>query len=434
LHYLFSHIFWFQVGSYDLPNNVTIFGDLPRFLAGDPTAGIYMAGLYPMMMFALPAVAFAIIQEARKEERPRIRKSYLSAALTSFITGVTEPIEFAFLFAAPVLFVVHAVLSGVMMWLTYWLGIRHGFSFSAGGVDYLLNFYLSSKGWLIIPLGLGMGTVYYGLFRWAIRRFDIQTPGREAPLRQDFFAEDITARAPLVLEALGGKDNLVQLEACITRLRLGVKDRNLVDFSVLRALGAAGIIDLGGGNMQVVFGTYSELIREEIEEYIQSGRKQTRFFAPMQGHMVKLANVPDPVFAEKVVGDGVAFRPERGMLVAPLDAQVTIIFPTRHAIGLRTRQGLEILLHIGIDSAHAEVGFVALVAEGDYVRQGQELISFSLARLKMHAKSIISPMLITNPDRVLKWSIAPYKQVNIGQTSVMAVVLKDEDRAGGNHG
>ncbi|KHF36675.1 PTS system glucose-specific EIICBA component [Paenibacillus sp. P1XP2] len=176
LHHLLNNIFWFQAGSYQTPSGNIVQGDLPRFFAGDPTAGGYMAGLFPIMMFALPAIALAIIQEAREDLKPKIKKTFLTAALVCFLTGVSEQIEFAFLFAAPYLFILHAVLSGAAMWLTYELDIHHGFSYSAGAIDFFLNLHLSHHAWLLIPIGIGYGFVYYFLFRWAIRRFQIPTP------------------------------------------------------------------------------------------------------------------------------------------------------------------------------------------------------------------------------------------------------------------
>ncbi|MGO4375167.1 PTS transporter subunit EIIC, partial [Paenibacillus sp. MCAF20] len=143
LHHLVSHVFWFQIGGYETATGEMVYGDLPRFFAGDPTAGSFMAGMYPTMMFALPAIAFAIIHEAREDLKPKIRKTFMYAALSSFFTGVTEPVEFAFLFVAPYLYVVHAILSGVIMWVTYELGIKHGFSFSGGAIDYLINEHLA---------------------------------------------------------------------------------------------------------------------------------------------------------------------------------------------------------------------------------------------------------------------------------------------------
>ncbi|WP_308634530.1 glucose PTS transporter subunit IIA [Paenibacillus silvisoli] len=430
LHHLVSHVFWFQVGGYDTGAGGVVFGDLPRFFAGDPTAGGFMAGLYPTMMFALPAIAFAIIHEAREDLKPKIRKTFTTAALAAFLTGVTEPIEFAFLFVAPYLFVIHALLSGGIMWVTYELGIRHGFSFSAGAIDFLINEHLATKGWLIIPIGLLFGLLYYVLFRWAIHRFQIPTPGREEGSQLDEWAGDIPYRAPLILQAIGGKENIMQMEACITRLRLKVASDRLIDINALRHLGAAGVIRLGGGNVQIVFGTYSELIREEMDKAIRRDISRVLFCSPMQGRMLPLSEVPDPIFAGKLVGDGVAFMPDKGELVSPVQGKVIHIYPSMHAIGIRTPEGLEVLLHIGIDTSQMKgQGFSAVVSEGDQVKPGQLLITFDMQKVRKGGKSLATPMVITNSDLVSSWSFAPFKNVKRGQASVMSVVLKE--RSGG---
>ncbi|GBF76228.1 PTS glucose transporter subunit IIA [Paenibacillus sp. 598K] len=431
LHHLVSHVFWFQVGGYETDNGTLVYGDLVRFFAGDPTAGAYMAGLYPTMMFALPAIAFAIIQEAREDLKPKVRKTFMSAALASFLTGVTEPIEFAFLFVAPYLFVVHAILSGLVMWLTYELGILHGFSFSAGAIDYVINLHLSTRGWLLLPIGLVFGFLYYIMFRWAIWRFRIPTPGREEGSQLDEWAGDIPYRAPLILQAIGGKENIVQMEACITRLRLKLSNDKLLDINALRNLGAAGVIRLGGGNVQVVFGTFSELIREEMMKTLKRDLTQVSFSSPIQGKMIPLDEVPDQIFADELVGKGVAFMPERGELVAPVDGTVIHIYPTMHAVGIRTAEGLEVLLHIGIDTSQmGGRGFSAVVREGDKVKTGQLLIRFDLQKVRKGCKSLATPMVITNSDRVRSWSYAPFKSVKKGQASIMSVVLKERKGGG----
>lgn len=430
LHHLVSHVFWFQVGAYQAPDGHMVFGDLPRFFAGDPMAGGFMAGLYPTMMFALPAIAFAIIHEAREDLKPKIRKTFMTAALASFLTGVTEPIEFAFLFVAPYLFVIHALLSGLMMWLTYELGVRTGFSFSAGAIDYLINEHLATRGWLIIPLGILFGLIYYVMFRWAIRRFRIPTPGREEGSQLDEWAGDIPYRAPLILQAIGGKENILQMEACITRLRLKVGSDKLIDNNALKHLGAAGVIRLGGGNVQIVFGTYSELIREEMNKAIRRDISRVLFCSPVQGRMMPLSEVPDPIFAGKLVGDGVAFMPEKGELVSPVLGKVIHVYPSMHAIGIRTPDGLEVLLHIGIDTSQLKgQGFSAVVKEGDQVKPGQLLITFDMQKIRKGSKSLATPMVITNSELVSSWSFAPFKSVKRGQASVMSVVLKE--RSGG---
>ncbi|MFD1955114.1 glucose PTS transporter subunit IIA [Paenibacillus thailandensis] len=433
LHHLVSHVFWFQIGGYRLDDGTMAFGDLPRFFAGDPTAGGYMAGLYPIMMFALPAIALAIIQEAREDLKPKIRKTFITAALSSFLTGVTEPVEFAFLFVAPYLYVVHALLSGLIMWVTYELGVRYGFSFSGGAIDFILNGHLATRGWLVIPIGIVTFFLYYFLFRWAIQRFRIPTPGREEGSQLDDWAGDIPYRAPLVLQAIGGKENVVHMEACITRLRLRVANDKLIDANALRNLGAAGVIRLGGGHVQVVFGTYSELIREAMAKSIQRDQKQVSFHSPVQGRMIPLADVPDPIFAGEMVGGGVAFVPERGELVSPVKGTVVHIYPTKHAIGIRTAEGLDVLLHIGIDSSKlGDKGcFQTYVEKDDQVEPGSLLIRFDLQQLRRESKSVATPMVITNSsDYVESWRYAPFKTVKKGQASVMSVVLKERNGGG----
>ncbi|AOZ91566.1 glucose PTS transporter subunit IIA [Paenibacillus crassostreae] len=431
LHHLLNNVFWFQLGNFTTPDGNVIQGDLPRYFAGDPTAGTFMAGLFPIMMFAIPGIALAIIHEAREDLKPKIKKTFLTAALVCFFTGVSEQIEFAFLFVAPYMYMVHVVLSGIAMWITYALGIHHGFSYSAGAIDYVLNFHLSENAWMLIPIGMIYGVIYYKLFRWAIHRFQIPTPGREEGSTLEDWAGNIPYQAPLILEALGGKENIVQVESCITRLRITVKNDRLIDSNSLKLLGSAGLIKLGGGNVQIVFGTYSELIREEVNKLMQRDLPQVLFSAPMQGRMLPIEEVPDHIFAAKLVGDGVAFIPERDELVSPVYGTIIHLYPTMHAIGISTPEGLEVLLHIGIDTSQLKGGyFQAVVKEGDSVVPGQLLIKFDLAYIRQHAKSLATPMVITNPERVKSWSFAPFKAVKKGQASVMSVVLHDRNAGG----
>lgn len=431
LHHLLNNVFWFQVGTFTTADGTVIQGDLPRYFAGDPTAGIFMAGLFPIMMFALPGIALAITHEAREDLKPKIKKTFLTAALVCFLTGVSEQIEFAFLFVAPYLFIVHVVLSGLAMSLTYALGIHHGFSYSAGAIDYILNFHLSHNAWMLLPIGVGYGLIYYLLFRWAIRRYQIPTPGREEGSVLEDWVGSIPYQAPLILDALGGKSNIVQVESCITRLRLTVKNDRLIDSNALKSLGSAGLIKLGGGNVQVVFGTYSELIREEVNKLMQRDLQQVLFNAPVRGVMLPIEEVPDEIFAAKLVGDGVAFLPERDELVSPVYGTIIHIYPTMHALGISTPEGLEVLLHIGIDTSQLKGGhFTAMVKEGDNVVPGQLLVKFDLPYLRSHAASLVTPMVITNPERVKSWSFAPFKGVKKGQASVMSVVLHDRNAGG----
>ncbi|WP_367869844.1 glucose PTS transporter subunit IIA [Paenibacillus larvae] len=220
------------------------------------------------------------------------------------------------------------------------------------------------------------------------------------------------------------------MEACITRLRLTLKNDRLMDIAALRHLGAAGVIRLGGGNVQVVFGTYSELIREEIMKTLKRDIHLVTFCAPVQGRMIPLEEVPDQTFSSKLVGNGAAFLPERGELVSPVEGQVMHIYPSMHALGILTKEGLEVLLHIGIDTSHlSEHLFTACVEAGDQVVPGQLLIKFNYNKVKKMSKSLATPMVITNSKKVRSFSYAPFKSVKKGQASVMSVILKPNESA-----
>ncbi|MGO4107091.1 N-acetylglucosamine-specific PTS transporter subunit IIBC [Paenibacillus sp. YAF4_2] len=270
LHHVINAIAWFQIGDYtDAAGNV-VHGDLHRFFAGDPTAGMFMTGFFPIMMFALPAAAFAIIHTAKPEKRKLVSSIFIGSALASFLTGITEPLEFAFMFVAPVLYIIHAILTGISAWLVVELGIHHGFGFSAGFLDYAINYPLSTKGWLIIPIGLVYAVVYYVLFRVVIVKLNLKTPGREDDVleEEEGNGEVVNAddKAGRVLAALGGSDNIESIDACITRLRLIVKDEKAVNDAELKKLGAAGVMRLGKGAVQAIFGTQSERLKEQIKK------------------------------------------------------------------------------------------------------------------------------------------------------------------------
>jgi PTS system N-acetylglucosamine-specific IIC component len=271
LHHVINAIAWFQIGDFTDAAGKLVHGDLTRFFAGDKTAGIFMTGFFPIMMFALPAGAFAIIHTARPEKRKAIASVFIGTALASFLTGITEPLEFAFMFAAPPLYVIHALLTGLSGYIMYALEVKHGFGFSAGLLDYVLNFPLATNGWLIIPVGLVFAVVYYFLFRFVIVKFNLKTPGREM---DDVNDKPVAAtgkstlqdKAAQMLTHLGGSDNIKDVDACITRLRLQVKDEKQVDDKALKGLGAAGVMRLGSGSVQVIFGTQSEMLKDEIKK------------------------------------------------------------------------------------------------------------------------------------------------------------------------
>lgn len=270
LHHVLNSIFWFTFGSFTNAAGEIVNGDLWRYFAKDPTAGIYMAGFFPMMMFGLPAACLAMYHSAKKENRKAVAGMFISIAFTSFLTGITEPIEFLFAFIAPGLYLIHAVLTGLTLAVTQLLGVLHGFGFSAGLIDYLLNMYLSTKGLLIIPIGLVVAVIYYVVFRFVITKFDIPTPGRidEVSEEGDALVGEIgiSEVARGYYHAIGGKDNIVEVDSCITRLRLTLKDASLVDEAACKRLGAAGLIKPNNKNVQIVVGTHAELIAEELKK------------------------------------------------------------------------------------------------------------------------------------------------------------------------
>jgi len=277
LHHIFYSPFWYEFGEYVTKAGELVRGDQKIFFAqlkdGVPlTAGTFMTGKYPFMMFGLPAAALAMYHEARPENRKIVGGLLLSGALTSFLTGITEPLEFSFLFVAPLLFAVHVVFAGLSFMVMQLLGVKIGMTFSGGLIDYLLFGVLQNRTpyWLVIPVGLVLAAIYYFGFRFAIRKFNLRTPGREeAAANKETVAEAAsTNELPRgILKALGGKDNIGSLDACITRLRVQVKDAAHVDKDKLKELGAAGVLEVGN-SIQAIFGTRSETIKHEIHELI----------------------------------------------------------------------------------------------------------------------------------------------------------------------
>ena len=260
LHHILNNVAWFIVGDY---HGTT--GDLNRFFAGDPTAGAFMSGFFPVMMFGLPAACYAMYQSARPERRKAVGGMLLSMALTAILTGVTEPIEFSFMFLAPMLYAIHAVLTGVAMALMNALGIKLGFGFSAGAFDYALNFPKATKPLLLFPIGAVYALLYYGIFRFAIVRFNLKTPGREDdPVGEEIAEVAPAERGKAFVAAAGGAANLASIDACTTRLRLVVNDQSKVDEARLRALGAHGILRPSEKGLQVEVGPIADAIAMEM--------------------------------------------------------------------------------------------------------------------------------------------------------------------------
>lgn len=448
LHHIFHAPFWFEFGAWKNAAGEMIHGDQRIFIeqireGSKLTAGKFMQGEFPVMMFGLPAAALAIYHTAKPENKKVVAGLMGSAALTSFLTGITEPLEFSFLFVAPVLFFVHAILDGLSFLILYLLNVHLGYTFSGGFIDYVLLGVLPNKTqwWLVIPVGVVYAFIYYFVFRFLILKFKYKTPGRED--KQAQFTNSSASELPFnVLKAMGGEENIKHLDACITRLRVEVKEKGKVDVAGLKALGASGVLEVGN-NMQAIFGPKSDQIKhdmslimkgeitkpqettvteEESEEVVHiECASEVNIYAPGNGQVIPLSEVPDQVFAQKMMGDGVGFIPADGKIVAPFDGTVKTIFPTKHAIGLESDQGLELLIHIGIDTVKLNgEGFESFVETDDRVHKGQVLMQIDLDYITTHAPSTVTPLIITNlEDRQL--SVEDVKDVTAEQLIIKVI-------------
>ncbi|HDF5119902.1 TPA: PTS transporter subunit IIABC [Staphylococcus aureus] len=427
LHHIFHAPFWFEFGSWKNAAGEIIHGDQRIFIeqireGAHLTAGKFMQGEFPVMMFGLPAAALAIYHTAKPENKKVVAGLMGSAALTSFLTGITEPLEFSFLFVAPLLFFIHAVLDGLSFLTLYLLDVHLGYTFSGGFIDYVLLGVLPNKTqwWLVIPVGLVYAVIYYFVFRFLIVKLKYKTPGREDKQSQAVIAS-ATELPYAVLEAMGGKANIKHLDACITRLRVEVNDKSKVDVPGLKDLGASGVLEVGN-NMQAIFGPKSDQIKHEMQQIMngqvvenpttmEDDKDETVVVAedksatselshivhaPLTGEVTPLSEVPDQVFSEKMMGDGIAIKPSQGEVRAPFNGKIQMIFPTKHAIGLVSDSGLELLIHIGLDTVKLNgEGFTLHVEEGQEVKQGDLLINFDLDYIRNHAKSDITPIIVT---------------------------------------
>lgn len=422
LHHIFYNPFWYQFGEYVNASGKMINGDQAIFFAqlkdGVPfTAGTFMTGKFPFMMFGLPAAALAIYHEARPEKKALVAGIMGSAALTSFLTGITEPIEFSFLFVAPALFGIHCIFAGLSFMTMHLLNVKIGMTFSGGIIDYLLFGVIPNRTdwWLVIPVGLVFAVVYYFGFRFAIRTWDLMTPGREKD-EEGAVASSATgySLATGVLDALGGKTNLGNLDACITRLRVSVKKIDLVDKAKLKQLGAAGIMVIGD-NLQIIFGPKSDQLKSQIKDIIEGKVAPSYdtvevaapattadgslgvFLAPLDGKIMEIGNVPDKVFSQKIMGDGFAIEPINGHVVSPVNGVVSTLMESKHAVAITADNGLEMIVHFGMDTVNLQgEGFTALVKQGDTVKAGQPMLTVDFANVKGKVPSVITPVVFTN--------------------------------------
>ncbi|MCU8666777.1 PTS N-acetyl glucosamine transporter subunit IIABC, partial [Klebsiella pneumoniae] len=413
LHQVLNTIAWFQIGEFTNAAGAVFHGDINRFYAGDGTAGMFMSGFFPIMMFGLPGAALAMYLAAPKARRPMVGGMLLSVAITAFLTGVTEPLEFLFMFLAPLLYLLHAVLTGISLFIATALGIHAGFSFSAGAIDYVLMYSLpaaSKNVWMLLVMGVVFFFVYFLLFSAVIRMFNLKTPGREDKAA-DVVTEEansnteegLTQLATSYIAAVGGTDNLKAIDACITRLRLTVGDSAKVNDAACKRLGASGVVKLNKQTIQVIVGAKAESIGDEMKKVVTRGpvaaaaaapagnvataapaakpqavanaKTVESLVSPITGDVVALEQVPDEAFASKAVGDGIAVKPTSNIVVAPAAGTVVKIFNTNHAFCLETNNGAEIVVHMGIDTVALEgKGFKRLVEEGTDVKAGEPIL------------------------------------------------------------
>ena len=450
LHHVFYMPFWqTAVGGTAIIDGVTVTGAQNIFFAElasksttvfSVSATRFMAGKFPFMMFGLPGAALAMYQCAKPEKKKVAGGLLLSAALTAFLTGITEPLEFTFIFVALPMYAVHCVLAGLSFMLMHILNVGVGMTFSGGLIDLVLFGVMQGNDkthWIwVVVVGAVYFVLYYLIFRFMISKFDYKTPGRDDAEEVKLYTRaDVNARsaasgstAPagddpvsaLIVEGLGGTDNLSDVDCCATRLRCTVKDAALVRQDVLKASGASGVICKGNG-VQVVYGPKVAVIKAKLEDYLENApktpattaapapaaapavpaaaAKDTVLAACLTGTVVPLADVKDEAFASGALGDGIAIEPTDGELVAPADGEISSTFETHHAVGMTTADGAELLMHIGIDTV--KLGgkhFTYLVNEGDKVRKGQPLIRFDIEAIKAEGYPVTTPLIVCNTD------------------------------------
>ncbi|MNB83751.1 PTS system glucose-specific EIICBA component [compost metagenome] len=460
LHHALNSVFWFDVaGINDIPN---FLGGAQSIEAGKAVVGItgrYQAGFFPIMMFGLPGAALAIYHCARPENKAKVLGIMMAGAFAAFFTGITEPLEFSFMFVAPVLYVIHAVLTGISVFIAASMHWIAGFGFSAGLVDMVLSSRnpLATHWYMLIPQGLVFFAIYYVVFRFTITKFNLMTPGRELAVAgseadgQDVNVsagntEDVSGLARQYIAAVGGSDNLTGIDACITRLRLNVKDSALVNEAMAKRLGASGVIRLNKTSVQIIVGFVAEKIANAMKttgpvaaaeaapvaaaaaptavkpQAVANATTIAALVSPVTGDVVALEQVPDEAFASKAVGDGVAVKPTDKTVVSPAAGTIVKIFNTNHAFCLETEKGAEIVVHMGIDTvALGGQGFKRLVEEGAEVVAGQPILEMDLDFLNANARSMISPVVCSNIDDFSGLVINAQGQVVAGQTPLYEI-------------
>ncbi len=437
LHHVFYIPFWqTSVGGSAVIDGTLVQGAQNIFFAelGSKSTEVFsveatrfMSGKFPFMIFGLPGAALAMYRCARPEKRKVAGSLLLSAALTAMLTGITEPIEFTFLFVAPLMYVIHCILAGLSYMLMHILNVGVGMTFSGGIIDLVLFGVLQGNAktnWIyIILVGIAYFFIYLGIFTFMIKKFNYKTPGRESDeeetklyTRADMEKrKDSHSRSELIINGLGGKDNISDIDCCATRLRVTVKNPNAVTDGMLRESGASGVIKNGNG-VQVVYGPIVSVIRSDIDEYLSrdiSVSVQTgALYSPADGKHIPLKEVPDEVFSKGILGDGTAIIPTGNKIYAPCDGVISSIVDTKHAIGITSDYGFELLIHVGIDTVKLGGEFFDYkVEKGQKVKKGDLLITFDAEQIKKRGYKLTTPVVITDMNAVK--SITPTSNTSV---------------------
>ncbi|MGN8982273.1 N-acetylglucosamine-specific PTS transporter subunit IIBC [Enterococcus villorum] len=444
LHHALNSVFWFDVAGIN---------DIGNFLAGQQAldngtaiigqTGMYQAGFFPVMMFGLPAGAFAIYQCARPEKKKVTASLMVAAAFASFFTGVTEPLEFSFMFVAWPLYVIHAIFTGLSLAVSAFFHWTAGFAFSAGFVDYFLSLKnpVANQPLMLVVQGLVFAAIYYFGFRFAIQKFNLMTPGREEGTGEetpDIATSDdkFAALASQIYAALGGASNVTAIDNCTTRLRLQVKDTGVIDQGKIKATGVPGVKVIDGTNIQVIVGTEVQFVADEMTklhggaaaksaqpsvtavktETVVEGPVTQDVFAVANGQLIPITEVSDDVFAEKMMGDGYAVLPTTGEIFSPISGTIVNIFPTKHAVGIKTDSGIEVLLHMGINTVDLKgEPFTLYIEEGQRVGRGQLIALVDLEALQVSGKQSDMVVVFTNGDKVQQLEIQAKRNVKANE-------------------
>ena len=466
LHHVFYLPFWQTAlgGTMEIGGRV-VEGAQNIFFAqlADPTVKQYavsatrfMAGKFPLMIFGLPGAALAMYKCAKPEKKKVVAGLLLSAAFTSMLTGITEPLEFTFLFVAPLLYVIHCVFAGLAYMLMHVFSVGVGMTFSGGLIDMFLFGVLQGNAktnwiWIVI-VGVVYFVVYYLLFSFLIKKMDLKTPGRDDSEEVKLYTRsDVNAKkngegavedelSAAICRGLGGKKNISDVDCCATRLRCTVHKAELVNDGMLKGTGASGVVHKGNG-VQIIYGPRVSVIKSNLEDYldhapdeeyaasetveettietaeVQGAVKETILISsPVNGTAADLSETPDEAFAGRMMGDGAMVVPTEGVIYAPEDGEVCFIFGTKHAIGYQTESGVSMLLHVGIDTVKLDgKGFEPLVNEGDKVKKGTPLMNVDLEYIKANAPSLATPVLCTELDENQKIRLLAQGEVKAGQ-------------------